>query len=237
MLKKILLFLITLALVLSLAACKDNNTDDPDVGDEGGGTTPTEEEDKVLYSGELEGTALTWEIDRHGTLTVKGSGAMPDFDTPNEQPWYAHGSERMEDRTDAEGGLIRVTKVVIGQGVSAIGENNFSDFETLTQVTLATSVKTVAFIAFKNCPKLQLVQGGFGLETIETSAFKDCPKLETIQLSSALTTVQTSAFQGCGGDDGKMDVTFKGDETEWQAILSLCDSANDPLTTAVVTYV
>ena len=59
--------------------------------------------------------AVKWEFNvTTGTLTISGTGAMLDFEQAGEQPWYPWGDD--------------ITTVVIGEGVTRIGNYAFQDF-------------------------------------------------------------------------------------------------------------
>ena len=76
--------------------------------------------------------ALKWEFDINtGTLTITGTGAMRDYDQAGEQPWYVWGDD--------------ITTVVIGEGVTRIGNYAFQDFPlTSIQTKKAEAVQTRA---------------------------------------------------------------------------------------------
>ena len=68
---------------------------------------PTDPEAGVsVASGNLDG-GLSWNLTKAGTLTVSGTGAMPDFDSAEQQPWNANSSQ--------------IRKIVIADGVTKIG--------------------------------------------------------------------------------------------------------------------
>ena len=76
--------------------------------------------------------ALKWEFNiTTGTLTITGTGAMLDFVDVGSQPWYAWGDD--------------ITTVVIGEGVTRIGNYAFQDFPlTSIQTQKAESAQTRA---------------------------------------------------------------------------------------------
>ena len=76
--------------------------------------------------------ALKWEFNiTTSTLTINGTGAMLDFVDVGSQPWYAWGDD--------------ITTVVIGEGVTRIGNYAFQDFPlTSIQTQKAESAQTRA---------------------------------------------------------------------------------------------
>lgn len=109
---------------------------------------------------------VAWSLDG-GTLTIGGSGAIPDFGksgeaSPNidDRPWqqYRHA----------------VRRLVVQNGVTHIGSRAFQGFEKLESVTLADSVKSIGSWAFQNCSALAdvcLPDGAF----LDTGAFRGTP--------------------------------------------------------------
>ena len=76
--------------------------------------------------------AVKWEFDINtGTLTITGTGAMLDFDQAGYQPWYVWGDD--------------ITTVIIGEGVTRIGNYAFLDFPlTSIQAQKAEAAQTRA---------------------------------------------------------------------------------------------
>ena len=83
------------------------------------------------------GANATWEYD-NGTLTISGTGAMADYtDALTDNPWNAY-------RTS-------ITKVVIGNSITHIGNWAFMGCSALTEVTIGDHVTSIGAEAFANC--------------------------------------------------------------------------------------
>ncbi len=157
----------------------------------------------VIKSGTLVG-GLTWNLTKAGTMTISGSGPMPDFGSVEEQPWNDYGS--------------RIRKVVIRNGVTSIGSCAFwnsgvlgaeispsvktignSAFRgsSLVSVTIPSSVKTIGDSAFCECGNLSSVTVSEGVETIEQNAFRACKSLTAIALPASIREVGSAAFFQC----------------------------------------
>lgn len=161
------------------------------------------EADKSIGSGTLDG-GLNWNLTKVGTLTISGNGAMPDFSSAGEQPWNKNGET--------------IRKVVIGEGVTSIGDCAFWDSSVLSieipssvnaigryafyntpilSVTIPSSVKTIGGSAFQNCAGLGSVTISDGVETIEQNAFRACTSLRSISLPASIGEVGAGAFFEC----------------------------------------
>ena len=121
-------------------------------------------------------------LDSEGTLTVSGPGAMADEDLP---PW----KEKSDD----------IKKIVIEDGVTAIGSQAFSDFREATSVQIGKDVVGIGGGAFYDCTSLsgELALPN-GLTAIGNYAFCQCQNLSgELLLPNGLTTVEMYAFVGC----------------------------------------
>ena len=86
----------------------------------------------------IPGTNLTWSLSG-GTLTIDGSGAIPTY-TATGAPWYPSRAS--------------VTDLVIGNGVSSIGDNAFRDC-ALANLTIPATVTSIGENAFHSNSKLK----------------------------------------------------------------------------------
>ena len=115
------------------------------------------------------GTSLTWSyVESTHTLTISGTGAMTDFGYM-ETPWYGY-------RTD-------ITNIVIGDGVTSIGEHAFIECDNLTTINIPNSVTSIGKNAFLGCYSLKTVTIGSGVTSIGKSAFESCNSLTEITVS------------------------------------------------------
>lgn len=157
----------------------------------------------VIESETLEG-GLTWNVTKGGTLTISGSGAMPDFDSAEAQPWNKYNSQ--------------IRKVVVGDGVVNIGScafwkcgvlsaeisssvttigNSAFRSSSLISVTIPSSVKTISDSAFRQCQNLGSVTISEGVETIAQNVFRACTSLTSIALPASIGEVGAAAFFQC----------------------------------------
>ena len=127
----------------------------------------------------------TWTFEAAtGTLTVSGSGALPDFKLSDS------GSPWAELRND-------IQTVIVKSGVTKIGYANFYAMSNLTRVELPNTLISIADAAFYRCSKLQTVNIPNGMMTIGESAFKECTQLKSITLPDSVVAIGKSCFLEC----------------------------------------
>ena len=77
------------------------------------------------------------------------------------------------------------TKVVIPNGVVAIGDFAFTLCSEITEITIPKTVKSIGHNAFWHCANLNSIKIPYSVINIDDNAFEDCPKLKTIYYEGA----------------------------------------------------
>ncbi|MDR2118514.1 MAG: leucine-rich repeat domain-containing protein [Tannerellaceae bacterium] len=146
---------------------------------------------------------LRWALSG-GTLTVGGTGAMPDNSL--EIPWENYREEitgviLRKGVTSIISGAFHdcpnLTSVSIPGSVEAIGKGAFSYCESLASVFISTGVKHIGESAFTSCSSLRSVAISAGVNSIGDGAFAGCENLTTITIPGSVTTIGTFAFSNC----------------------------------------
>lgn len=181
---------------------------------------------------------LHWEVStgaRGGkTLTISGTGAMPDFNFPegNLAPWWnyeALGMLTSFGNIKLEGEL---KKVVIQDGVTNVSNYALFFLPAATQITLPESVTSIGRYGIALCSKLTGMSipkgvteiGDFGLagdgltaitlpdglQTLGRGAFDACASLSGTTLPAAITAVPDKCFNDC---TKLLTVDYKGEVT------------------------
>ena len=133
-------------------------------------------------SGEC-GDNLTWTFDEsNGTLVISGEGKMKDYQ------WWSGGFV-------APWFYLEVTKVVIKNGVSYIGESAFSK-SGLAFIDIPSSVTSIGSHAFESCTNLSSVTIPSSVTSIGADAFCNSG-LISIDIPSSVTSIGIHAFQSC----------------------------------------
>lgn len=172
-----------------------------------------------------ENNCLHWEVSTGvlsgKTLTISGTGVMPDFNFPegNLAPWWnyeALGMLTSFGNFKLEGEL---KKVVIKDGVTNVGSYALFCLPAATQVTLPDSVTRIGRYGIAMCSKLTGMSipkgvteiGDFGLagngltavtlpdglQSLGRGAFDSCTSLTNTTLPAAITAVPGKCFANC----------------------------------------
>ena len=117
------------------------------------------------------------------TLTVCGSGAMRDFQSAEEVPWRTHKDN--------------IKTVVVGNGVTHIGDFSFYGCESLESVTIPNSVTSIGNFAFYGCHGINSLTLPDNLTTIGNEAFYNCSAITTLNIPNSVTSIGNQAFWKC----------------------------------------
>ena len=181
---------------------------------------------------------LHWEVSTGvlsgKTLTISGTGAMPDFNFPegNLAPWWnyeALGMLTSFGNFKLEGEL---KKVVIQDGVTNVSNYALFFLPAATQITLPESVTSIGRYGIAMCSKLTGMSipksvteiGDFGLagdgltaitlpdglQTLGRGAFDACASLSGMTLPAAITAVPDKCFNDC---TKLLTIDYKGEVT------------------------
>jgi hypothetical protein len=143
--------------------------------------TITVEKDLVVASGEV-GTIL-WKLTENGTLTISGTGAIP-----NRPPWNPNSS-----------GDNRIKTVIINNGITSIGDRAFENCTALRNVTMGNEVTSIGESAFDGCSGLTSIIIPNSVTSIGGDAFWSCSGLTSIIIPNSVTNLGYWAFERCSG--------------------------------------
>ena len=136
------------------------------------------------------GGNLRWSLMEDGVLKITGSGAMPDYSSDSDAPWYRYGS--------------RIKEVRVGANVTKIGGNAFR----------STGVQKVVFCAketgstdaplvlgdycFAYCDSLNEIQFGNRVIVPGDSVFVSCSGLTGVTVPGTVKLDKSFNGEGCG---------------------------------------
>jgi len=114
---------------------------------------------------------LTWQVTgaaNNYTLTISGEGAMPD---------YAYNSPWEQYKPD-------IKTILIGEGVTTIGDCAFNSCDKLTSITLSNNLTNIGDAAFYNCKALTSITIPNNVTSMGNHVFMECGKLTSVTLST-----------------------------------------------------
>ena len=138
----------------------------------------------------LRNSKIQWELNS-GVLTISGYGEMPS----SARPWEKDNVE----------------KIVIEQGVTAIGNFSFMEHKKVKTVVISNSVTHIKEGAFYGCDELISLEIPNSVKLIEESAFMNCPNLRSIVVPVSVLYIGESAFSG----DKCLCITLTNPSTKW----------------------
>ena len=90
-----------------------------------------------------------------------------------------------------------VTKVVIPESVTEIGDYAFGDFTNLTEVTIPESVMEIGDYAFAGCVNLDEIVIPNSVKSLGSYSFSGCEKLNEVTIGNSVESIGSTVFYGC----------------------------------------
>ena len=115
-----------------------------------------------------------------GTLEFTGTGVL----TGSEKYWPNE--------------FYDATRLVIGNGITAIDESFFPGSMAVASIEIADSVESIGESVFANYQELTTVKLGNGVKTIGERCFQSCEKLTSVDVGTGLQTIGIMAFAYSG---------------------------------------
>lgn len=130
------------------------------------------------------GDNLAYYID--GTvMTICGTGAMDSYYAQEMPPWLAYDHF--------------ITKLIIEDGVTSIGANAFSGFDSITELVIPEGVTVIESMGFKDCYNLRTVSLPDSLTHIWDFVFDSCVSLQELKVPKSVTHFYSGALDYCTG--------------------------------------
>ena len=139
-----------------------------------------------------------WTFDENGgVLTISGSGPMALENEGDQWPWDDGDYQYVESWREHP-----IQSVVIGSGITEIGDGAFSGCDALTSLTInGNNLTTIGQAAFYCCDHLPKVTLPNSVTTIGLGAFRSCSSITSLALPSSLNSIGESAFEDSGLTD------------------------------------
>lgn len=112
------------------------------------------------------GESLNWYIDG-SVLYITGQGDMYDF--PGGAPWGAYRES--------------LTRVILGDGVTSVGANAFTNYDSLYYVEFGSGIVRIGADAFSSCDGLTSITLPKAFKKFGSNSFRSCSNLKEIHCS------------------------------------------------------
>lgn len=149
----------------------------------------------TIASGQC-GDNVEWSIDSNYKLILSGTGNTWDWeglDDSDYAPWYSYHDS--------------IKEVVIGDGITGLGNGLFYKCTKLKHAELPASVKYLGAYIFSNCTALEEIVIPSSVSKIGEQAFWECVKLTSVNIPGNLVSIGSGAFCYCVNIE---TVSFKG---------------------------
>lgn len=121
------------------------------------------------YSGSCSNNIM-WNLDTDtGTLSISGSGSMPNYTSSKSAPWHIY--------------RYYIKTIIINYGIRNIGDYAFDYCEKVENITISNSVESIGRYAFNNCTSLAEITIPSSVTGIGSYAFMYCSKLKGVYIS------------------------------------------------------
>ena len=126
-------------------------------------------------------SAEGWSFDEAtGTLTLDGSGAMKEYTSAAEAPWYSYRDS--------------IAHLVVKSGVTSLSSYAFVSCQNLADITLPDTLQTIGTMTFYGCDSLNNVTIPASVRTIGSYAFADALSLSRITFAGDAPEFGTGVF-------------------------------------------
>ena len=126
-------------------------------------------------------SAEGWSFDEAtGTLTLDGSGAMKEYTSAAEAPWYSYRDS--------------IAHLVVKSGVTSLSSYAFVGCQNLADITLPDTLQTIGTMTFYGCNNLNNVTIPASVRTIGSYAFADALSLSRITFAGDAPEFGTGVF-------------------------------------------
>lgn len=126
---------------------------------------------------------IIWILYDDGTLNISGSGRIGSCKVEDDIPWHIYAP--------------KITRIVIGEGITSLGAMVFEGCTAATSVEIPNTVTEIGFAAFSNCTSLVNLTLPDSIKTIGEYAFSVCTSLKSINIPSGVTHLKYWTFAYC----------------------------------------
>ncbi|MBE6741166.1 MAG: fibronectin type III domain-containing protein [Ruminococcaceae bacterium] len=124
-----------------------------------------------------------------GEVVISGTGAMKDYSVLEDGAYYSDYSPFCF--------CDDIKSVVIGEGVTSVGNWSFAGCKKLESVSLPSTMKRIGKRAFIGCISIKEIAVPERVEEINDSAFYNCAALTAIDIPGSVKTIGDNTFYHC----------------------------------------
>ena len=95
------------------------------------------------------------------------------------------------------GATYKITKVILPNSITSIGDNAFYECTSLTSINIPNSVTSIGDEAFRSCHSLKSITIPNSVTSIGEQAFSYCSSLKSITIPNSVTSIDNYAFNEC----------------------------------------
>lgn len=128
------------------------------------------------------GDSVNWKL-VGDNLTISGSGAMYNWSSEQDVPWYSHRGD--------------ITQVVLQSGVTSVGDRAFQGLAGVSALRIPDTVTYIGNSAFRDCTGLTGIALGNQVARIYSEAFANCTRLVEVTFPASVREIGSVAFSGC----------------------------------------
>ncbi|MDH8702740.1 hypothetical protein M2138_002111 [Dysgonomonadaceae bacterium PH5-43] len=163
----------------------------------------------VMASGEA-GAEVRWLLCENGMLVIMGTGAMTNFTSASNVPWYDNRNSIqtlvLSDKITDIGNYAfyecsGITSVTIPENVTSIGQRAFYNCSNLATINFnansCTTMGNSSNPVFYGCSAFTTLHIGTQVKRIPAYAFSSCNKLTTVTIPESVTIIGDNAFYNC----------------------------------------
>ena len=134
----------------------------------------------------------------NGTLTVYGNGDMADYEAQG-APWFPYYTE--------------ITKIVVEDGVTSIGDYAFDRCERASSITLSKDLTSIGEGAFQDCTSVTAMTIPAGVTSIGDKAFRHCTAMKTLTFTDNAPTMGDAFY-----NIPNLTVYYPAGDSSWDSV-------------------
>lgn len=147
-----------------------------------------------IYSVNALSDEFEYELLDNGTIEIQGYDGE---DTSITVPAKIEGVSVKSIGDDAFSYYDTLTNITISNGIKIIGSSAFSDCTSLESISIPKSVTSIGDFAFYRCESLTSIKIPEKIKIISEYMFSECSSLKSVTIPNSVTSIEEGAFDCC----------------------------------------